>query len=205
LPSQALQDLRERLGEIDQLLEAHGALTRLKKAEAALQGSGQSLQAVAAVVSALVSAPGPGRPAEVQAINKAAIALLSGHLQGYVEDVFEEVARALLHEQVPDIGALIRQAPTRRNPNWDNISRVFAAVGFGGVLDDLSWQNCSNATLKARLREFNELRNRIVHGKAETVRKQRVKNYIGFVRSLATRLDRKLARRYRQLVGEDPW
>jgi hypothetical protein len=205
LPSQALYDLEERLEEIGQLFEAHGALTRLKRAEAALQGGAQSLQEVAPAINALVSPPGPGRPAEVQALNKAAIALLSAHLQGYFEDLFKEIATALLDGAVPSLESLVTQAPTRGNPNWDNINRLFAAVGFSGVLDGLSWQRCSNATLKTRLRDLNELRNRIVHGRAEPVRKKKVENYSQFVRVFATRFDRKVAREFRNLKGTDPW
>lgn len=205
MPSQALKDLNERINEIDQLLKAHGALTQLEKAQDALKKGGQSLQDVAQVVKLLVSPPGPGRPGEVQALNRAAIALLSAHLQGYIEDLHEETARKLLEGQVPDLDALIRQAPTRGNPNWDNITRVFSSIGFPDILEKVSWQKCSNATLKTRLREFNELRNRIVHGKAETVHKQRVQNYAGFVRTFADRLDRKVARVYKQLTNQDPW
>jgi hypothetical protein len=205
VPSQALSDFEERLSEIDQLIEAHGALTRLRRAEAALEDAGQSLQAVAQVVNALVTPPGVGRPAEVQALNKAAIALLSAHLQGYVEDVFEEVGRALLNGRVPQVDALLMQAPKRGNPNWDNISRLFSALGFPAILDGLSWQGTSNAALKTRLRQLNELRNRIVHGAAESVRKRTVQTYVGFVRQFSARLDRKVAQVYRGLVGQDPW
>jgi hypothetical protein len=37
MPSQALEDFRERLKEVQQLLDAHSALTRLKNAQAALR------------------------------------------------------------------------------------------------------------------------------------------------------------------------
>ncbi len=205
MASGARNDLDERLEEIDQLLKAHGALTRLKRAEAALQAGGQSLQAVAQVVNALVSHPGVGRPAEVQALNKAAITLLSAHLQGYVEDVFEEVGRKLLDGRVPELDALLRQAPRRGNPNWDNITRLFAALGFPDILDGISWQGMSNGAIKTRLRDLNELRNKIVHGKTETVRKRVVENYAGFVRQFATRLDRRVVSVYRSLIGQDPW
>ena len=205
MPSRACADLNERLREIDQLLEAHGALTRLKRAEAALAASTQSLQNVAQVVNALVTPPGVGRPAEVQALNKAAIALLSAHLQGYVEDVFEEVGRVLLHGRVPQIDALLTQAQRRGNPNWDNITRLFAAIGFADILNAISWRGVSNATLKKRLRELNELRNRIVHGQTETVRKRVVVKYSSFVRQFAARLDRTVAQVYAALTGQAPW
>src|SRR5215469_10951437 len=93
VPSQALQDFRERLKEVQELLEAHSALTGLRNAQAALNAGGQTLQNVAQVVQHLVSAPGRGRPRQVQALNSAGIALLSAHLQGFLVDLHIEVAR----------------------------------------------------------------------------------------------------------------
>jgi RiboL-PSP-HEPN len=206
MPSRALQDLEARLEEIEQLLSAHGALTRFQRAEAAARAAApQSLQAIAQVVNRLVTPPGPGRPREVQALNKAAIALLSAHLQGYVEDLFEETARLLLDGKVPDVQALIDQARLRGNPTWDNITRLFGAAGFTDILAGISWQRCNHATVKARLRGLNELRNRIVHGGAEAVRKRQVQNFRGFVQNFTAKVDQKVAREFHRLVGRDPW
>lgn len=129
MPSQALTDFRERLKEVHQLVDAHGALTRLKNAQAALNDAGQTLQGVANVVQHLVSPPRRGRPPEVQALNSAGIALLSAHLQGFVVDLFDEVTDATLRGKVKDIAAITESANTRGNPNEQNITKLFSSIG----------------------------------------------------------------------------
>ena len=183
MPSQALLDFRNRLSEVGQLIDAHGALTRLKNAEAALNAGGQTLQNVAAVVQHLVSPPQPGRPPEVQALNSAGIALLSAHLQGFVIDLFVEVAQVTLNGKVKDLAALTDSANTRGNPNEQNIIRLFNSIGYPNVLDTVSWQKMSNKQLRAKLKAFNELRNKIVHGSSETVKKRTLANYLAVLLS----------------------
>jgi len=205
MPSSALQSLETRLKEIDQLLTAHGALTRLRRAELALQTAPASLQAVGNAINLLVTSPGPGRPAQVEALNKASIALLSAHLQGFVEDLFEEATRKLLNGKVPDIETLVAAATLRGNPTWDNVSRLFATVGFPSVLDGIRWQKCSTVTVRNRLKGLNELRNRIVHGGTESVGKGQVEQFRAFVQNLAIRLDGKVATAVRTVTGSNPW
>jgi|SRR5262249_31748860 len=205
MPSKALDDFRERLTEVEQLLDAHDALTRLRNAEAALRDAGSALEGLSGVLDHLVTRPGPGRPREVQALNSAGIALLSAHLQGFLMDLQGEVARATLDGKVSDLEALLETARMRGNPNQDNIMRSFKCLGYSNVLDGISWQRMSNTSLRAKLRAFNELRNSIVHGTSVTVRKSVLKNYLAVFRSFADQLDRKLRREVRALTGADPW
>src|SRR5687767_8187938 len=125
MSSKALANFTSRLEEVDQLIEAHGALVRLRKAEDALKSVGGELSRVGDVIKALVAKPGRGRPPEVQALNSAAIALLSGHAQGYFTDVYDEAAELLLKGRVVDIHTLTDAAPTRGNPTEINIERLF--------------------------------------------------------------------------------
>ena len=157
------------------------------------------------MIDALVSAPGAGKPPQVQALNGAAITLLSGHLQGFLTDLHAEAAAALLDEKVQDLEALIEVAPTRGNPNVDNINELFVSIGFPKVMDGVSWSRMGNEALKKKLRDFNELRNRIAHGGGETVRKRQVENYMKVWRSLAKNLDKKIGREVRKVTGESPW
>jgi hypothetical protein len=205
MPSRALTDFRDRLDEIEQLVQAHGALVRLKRAEAALEAVGGDLTRVGAVVNALVTEPGVGRPPEVQALNSAAVALLSGHLQGFATDLFSEAARHLLAGHVPDIEALLGAANTRGNPNEHNINQLFSSIGFANVLQGVSWRRMSNDAFRRKLREFNELRNRIVHGRKETVRKSQVTNYMSAWSNFATRLDQIVGRGIQAKTGTAPW
>jgi HEPN superfamily RiboL-PSP-like protein len=203
--SQALDSFQGRMKEVQQLLDAHTALTRLRRAEAALNAGGQTLQGVAQVVQHLVSAPGPGRPREVHALNSAGIALLSAHLQGYVVDLFKEVANETLTGKVRNVVALIEVANTRGNPNEANITQLFQSIGYPRVLDGITWQRMNNNQLRAKLRTFNELRNKIVHGTAGTVKKSALKNYLDVFSNLAERLDGKLRREVRAVIGANPW
>lgn len=205
MPSRALADFENRVKEVQQLLEAHKALTRLRRAEASLNAGGQSLQVVARVVQHLVSDPGRGRPREVHALNSAGIVLLSAHLQGYIADIFKEVANMTLAGKVRDVTALIETANTRGNPNEANITRLFRSIGYADILGGISWQRMNNRQLRAKLRSFNELRNRIAHGAAETVNKVTLRNYLDVLSNLAQRLDEKLRRETRSVTGVDPW
>ena len=205
MPSKALENFRERLKGVEELLDAHGALTRLKNAEAALTAGSQTLQNVAQIVQRLLSAPRPGRPRQVQALNSAGIALLSAHLQGFLVELHAEVAQSTLGGKVQDIDALTSSARMRGNPNKDSITRLFNSIGFSNVLDGISWQRISNVQLIAKLRAFNELRNKIVHGTSVTVKKSDLENYLSIITSLAEKLDEKLRRNVRAITGADPW
>ena len=193
------------LKEVQQLVDAHGALVRLKKAEVAHEQAAGDLAQIGKVIDALVSAPKPGRPPEVQALNGAAITLLSGHLQGYFVDIHREVATFLFSEHLSDLDALIDVAPTRGNPNTDNINRLFASLGFKKIMDSVSWRGMGNDLLKRKLREFNELRNRIAHGRGETVRKGQVENYMQVWGNLDKHFDRVVAKEVGDVTDESPW
>jgi hypothetical protein len=205
MASQALVDFKERTNEVEQLIEAHSALTRLRRAEKAMKSQSQTLQSVATVIQHLVSQPGPGRPQEVHALNNAAIALLSAHLQGFVKDLYEEAASRVLDGKVSDVPSVIKAANTRGNPNEQNITKLFESIGFPDILDGLKWQRMSNKSLRGKLRAFNELRNRIVHSSSERVHKSRVSNYLKVMTHFAEQLDSKLERDIRKLTGHNPW
>jgi hypothetical protein len=203
MPSHALTSFITRLGEIDQLLSAHDALLRFHRAQTAALTPG--LASVATAVNHLVASPGPGRPPPIQALNKAGIALLSGHLQGFLTDLHSEAAGHLFAGHVASIPTMVAAAPTRGNPNRENISRLFATVGFNDILHGISWQRCSNSTLYSRLEAFNRLRNRIVHGSSVSVSKSTVKGYLSSWTALANRLDAKLRNEIRTITGHHPW
>lgn len=206
MPSHAFADLGNRLAEIDLLLEAHEALIKFHRAEQAIAGTGvANLQQAVQYLQNLVQDVGRGRPPEVQAVSKGAIALLSAHLQGYLVDLHQECAHLLLNEHIASVNALVNQAPTRGNPNADNIGRLFATLGFRGVLDGIHWRNMSNSSVKARLQKINELRNRIVHGAPETVHKVQVTNNLNFVRRFTQKFDTQMTVSMTKVLGRAPW
>ncbi len=191
--------------DVQQLVDAHGALVRLKKAEAAIEAGAGDLTQVGNVINALVSDPGPGKPPQVQALNGAAITLLSGHLQGYLTDLHEEAAKALFDGKISSLKALTDTAPTRGNPNQQNINKLFASLGFEKILDGVSWQKMSNESLKGRLRDFNELRNRVAHGNGETVSKAKVDKYKSVIINFAKKMDQKVRKEIKKVTGTNPW
>ncbi len=205
MPSQSLTDFQGRLGEVQQLLDAHSALTRLRRAEAATAGGVPDLQNIGEFVQNLVTPPGRGRPAEVHALNSAAIALLSAHLQGFVVDLYKEVAVGTLTGRVRNVEAVVGTANLRGNPNYDNITKLFASLGYPDILDGMSWQRMSNTQLRGKLRSFNELRNQIVHGASSTVTKAQVSNYLNVFTSFAVRLDAKMRTQVHGVTGQHPW
>lgn len=205
MPSQALRDFRTRLIDVQQLIDAHDALTRLRRAEASLQDGGQILSNVATVIQHLVTDPGVGHRKEVHALNNAGVALLSGHLQGFIVDIYKETAAALFAGHVQSVEAVTEAAYTRGNPNPQNIKKMFGTLGFDDVFVGLSWQGMSTAALKKRLQEFNTLRNQVVHGATQRVRKQILVNSLKVFKNFATRLDAKLRREIRGVTGVNPW
>jgi hypothetical protein len=205
VPSQSLTDFQHRLGEVQQLLDAHDALTRLRRAEAATVGGIPDLQTIGAFVQNLVTPPGRGRRAQVHALNSAAIALLSAHLQGFVADLFKEVAHTTLAGRVRDINALISTASLRGNPNEQNIVKLFASLGYPNILDGISWQRMTNAQLKNKLKALNELRNKIVHGNSDAVSKAQVENFLNIFTNFAMRLDSRLRVQVHGVIGAYPW
>ena len=62
MTSDALRDFESRLSEVQQLVDAHGALVRLKKAEEAHAEAAGDLAKIGKVIEALVSSPGAGKP-----------------------------------------------------------------------------------------------------------------------------------------------
>ncbi len=205
MPSQALQDFETRLNDVEQLLDAHDALTRMRRAEDALEASGAGLASIADVVHHLVTDPGRGRRKEVHALNNAGIALLSGHLQGFVVDIYKEATAALLDGHVQNVEAVIDAAYTRGNPNPDNIRRLFKTLGFEDIFDGLSWPGMGAAALKRKLQDFNTLRNQIVHGADQRARKRVLTNHLKVFRNFAINLDARLRAEIRRVTGEHPW
>lgn len=205
MPSQALQDFEVRLRDVQQLIDAHDALTRLRRAEASLQAGGQELGNIAIVIQHLVTDPGAGRRKEVHALNNAGIALLSGHLQGFIVDIYKESAAALFIGHVQSVEAVTGAAYTRGNPNPQNIKRMFSTLGFDDVFNGLSWQAMSTTALRKKLQEFNILRNQIAHGANERARKQVLVNYLNVFSNFAARLDTKLRAEIRRVTGANPW
>lgn len=206
MSSQALSGLNERLKDIDQLLNAHSAITKFKKAEAAANAAGGGLSQISPIIEALVNDPGKGKPKEVDAINRAAFVLLTAHFQGFVDDLHKEAGGILLSGKVSDPNSVIKLVkPPRSNPHVDVINKMFSGLAIYEVMEEIKWQKCSNSTVKSRLRGYLETRNKIAHGAKEAITKQKVTQLKSFVEMLASKLDEVVCEKARDIIGRSPW
>lgn len=203
--SNASTQLDDRLTEIDQLIEAHSALVKFKRAESQAAGAGKTLADISTLISDLFSDVQPGRPAQVYALNNAAFVLLAAHLQGYITDVFKEAVRTLLTGKVKDVESVVSSAPTQINLNLSKIEKLFAGIGIPKALDRVSWQRMSNDGMKKKLSRFNETRNRIAHGAKTKLSKVQVKDHLIFTRKFAEIFDSRLADEIEAITGNSPW
>ena len=206
MPSEAYQNLDSRLKDLEQLMQAHTALTQFRRARIATEQAGGNLAKISTVVDRLVTLPGRGRRAEVGALNRAGIVLLSAHLQGYIEDVYEEAARRLLRNAVKSVEALVYEARGRfSNPHADVIERLFSSIGLPKILDNVSWQRASNQSIRRRLTGYVQIRNRIAHGSQEPVSKAKVGEFRKFVEVFAEKFDTKVHDEIERVMGTAPW
>lgn len=206
MPSKALQNFTLRMRDVDQLLEAHAVLTQSQRARNAARLAGGDLAKIATVIEKLVTRPGPGRPSQVEALNRAAVVLLCAQLQGYVEEVYQESARVLLASKVKDLQALVDQGRSGfSNPHADRIDSLFASIALPPVMQSLSWRNCSNRSVRTRLTNYIRLRNSIAHGGQVSVRKAKVVSFKRFAEVLARNLDDHLANQIQSVTSRKPW
>ena len=206
MPSQARDNLNNRLGDVDQLLNAHTAITKFKNAEAAAQRLTGDLSQAANVFNALITDPGRGKPKEVDALNRAAYVLLTSHLQGFVDDLHKEVGLLIVGNNAAKPEDVVKMlGNSRANPHVGVINKMFAALGLYDVMDQLSWRNCNNKSMKKRLTTALETRNKIAHGAREGVTKANVKQLKDFVVLLADALDDVVRQKTNPIIGRYPW
>jgi len=206
MTSKSLANLTARLNDIDQLLNAHAAITKFNNAQNAANQAGGQLAQVAAVINALVTKPGKGKPKEVDAINRAAYVLLAAHFQGFVDEIHEELGNIVLVGKAVNPAAVIKLVrPPRSNPHVNIINQMFSGLGVYEIMDSISWKNCDNKTVKSRLTHCLETRNKIAHGTKEPVTKAKVVQLKQFVELLAQKLDTQLGIKAKVILGRAPW
>lgn len=206
MPSRAYRNLGNRLRDLDQLMQAHTAITQFRRARRAARSAGGSLAQISAVIGRLVSPPGPGRRAQVGALNRAAMVLLSAHLQGYIEELHAEAAQSLLGKVVNDVASLVDRAQQNfSNPRAYRIEQLFRSLGMPNVLNNVGWQRASNRSVRKRLNDYVETRNRIAHGSQERTSKAKVWSFKRFVQLFAEKFDEKVRNEIRTSTGKSPW
>jgi hypothetical protein len=124
--------------------------------------------------------PGPGAPPITNgervgvALLRGATMLISAMLQVAVETTFKKaIPLTFDHFTADEIERFWEDCrKSAGNPNPENIKRLFFRIGFSDALDSLSWRNSNNATVRRKLDEINQVRNRIAHGQPITVNGQ---------------------------------
>jgi hypothetical protein len=206
MTSNALKNLTTRLKDIDQLLNAHTAITKFKKAEQAAQNAGGQLAQVAQVFNALVTDPGPGKPKEVDAINRAAFVLSMAHFQGFVDELHAELGSVMLNGKAVNPDAVIKLVkPQRSNPHVNVINQMFSGIGVYELMESLRWQKCDNKTVKSRLTGYLETRNKIAHGSKVPITKGKVSQLKQFIELLAAKLDDEASSKAKLTLNKKPW
>jgi hypothetical protein len=171
--SNALAALSTRLEDIGQLMAAHAA----------------------------VGGTNRGRRFYVDALNRASVLLLSGHLEGYLEDLLEE-ALAAVHPGIEAKPLISRFS----NPSIGRINALFAVLGMERPCDHVRWRNASNASVKRNINQLVEERNRIAHGTVGVqAYKDQVTRYRQYVTGFARRFDDLVRQRVAELTGVQPW
>lgn len=98
------------------------------------------------------------------ALNRSIVLMLSATLQGYVETVFLKRAKSKFRLRGDDYTAFCKLHKRWGNPSVENINKQFGQIGIIDPLAGLSWQRCSNQTVRAKLTLLNALRNQLAHG-----------------------------------------
>lgn len=201
----ALQALEGRINDISLLLEAQDQLIRFykikelvvpnpkiesksknRKSDPSNSKTGEfdnvknHLQIVTSIVDIFSDRIKPGRPPiDVEAINKAAYVLCVAHFQGFIDDLFREVAQKIISKKIQDKDELEKivnsLAENKSNPRVDIINKLFSTIGFYNIVDEIFWQKTSSDTVKNKIREMIETRNKIAHGKSVIINNQEVR------------------------------
>ena len=204
--STSYKNLKTRLKDIDQILEAHTAITKFENAKRATESTEQDLKNVSNIINALVSDPGRGRPKEVDALNRSGFVLLCSHFQGFVEDLHDECARIVLDGKVQNVDNTIKLIkPRHSNPHSEVINQMFAGLGIYDLMEKIRWQKCSNETVKRKLKEYIQMRNKIAHGTKLQVTKPKLENFKNYVWKLAEELDKQVKKEIKEITNNNPW
>jgi hypothetical protein len=143
----------------------------------------------------------PGRRYDVEGLNRAAVVMLCGHLEGYVEDLMRE-ALAKLDQRI-DASPLLAGF---HNPWPDRIDQLFVFIGMSRPCRSISWQRAGNKAVRDNLEDLVATRNRIAHGATGVaVRRSDVTRYRRYVEGFASRFDVLVRAHLRTLTGAQPW
>jgi len=171
MPSNALSIIPDRVQDIDELLNAHTLVGGSKK-----------------------WARGTG------AINRAAILLLTSHLEGFVEDLFVEAFELLFPGRKAE--PFIKRFHT---PNCRNIDDLYEFLGLKDVTKSISFTPVSNAKVRQAIDDLVKLRHKIVHGGLTRSYIADVRSWLGYLTGVANKLDEIVGAHLQRVLGHPVW
>ena len=203
--SKALDSLDVRMEDVQLLLDSHKQATQRSQLDKQLTEA-RNIEDAFEALRAIVRQPGRGRPPALGALNRAAIVLLCAHLQGYFEDAYDEAADFLLGSKVKDLEVLKKSVKSGfGNPHSKVVDALFASLGLPRMTAGIDWPKFTNKQVKARLRGFIQLRNKIAHGERVAVRRRDVTETKAFVERLAGKFDERLFEVMHDVTKQEPW
>ncbi len=209
MSTKALDQFYERLEDINRLLESHQALSHIKSLDTFSSRQTDWLQALAHVQS-VFSGPLRGRRWGMEALNRAGIVLLTAHLEGYVEDLFEEASKVIVStvfdQNHYDVDMFVSRAIARFGNPWpDQIDVLFALLGSKKVTDGIGWGGLPKKAIRDRLGDLIKLRNEIAHGERPSVTRKQLLQESRFVRQYAKNLDKRTYDNVLKIAGVPLW
>jgi len=185
------QSFRERMTELEQILEARHALAIVEyinqytETEDYRENRKNLPQHQLVENMAKYSRSHPGYAPRYHALNEGSVVLLSAYLEGFVEELHAEVMRQLLNERIESGGVLqafLEYAHRRfSNPTPDRIKVLFTTCGIKNIISKLT-------TDKEKIVEFVEMRNAIAHGEHVEVAGQAVQEWVELISRFAEEL-----------------
>ena len=171
MTSRALAQVPRRVKDIDELLLAHKLVGRGRKWARGTAG-----------------------------INRAAILLLTSHLEGFVEDLFQEAFAKLFPCRDPS-----RFVKYFHTPSCANIDDLYEFLGLEDVTRQISFTPVSNRKVRENIDSLVKLRHKIVHGQLTRGYIADVRSWRGYLTGFARELDGVVTTHLRHALGSDPW
>jgi len=158
---------------------------------------------------AIVTGGGRGKPAggRGRELTRAAVVLLAGAVEGFVEDLFNATVDLIhAHRPAAQLKKFKKETSGRLN-NADSAktNALFAQVGLPWVLEGVRWQKFSNDSFIEWLDSLVTMRNKIAHGRApKRALLVEVKAWRKMTEKYADRLERILAAHIQSVTGSKP-
>lgn len=177
MPSAARKQLLAALADVDELIEAHVALT----------GGGR------------------GRPTARQgaAVTRSGVVLLAASFEAFVEDLFEKAADVVYHGWTAgQRNQFLKETSERlNNASVFKSNFLYFNLGIPWVFNGIRWQKFTNASVQAQVDAMVTMRNRIGHGGQPTVQLKTLRYWRNMIENLAPRFEAKVSAEVNRVCG----